>query len=135
MKRIQHGRWPVTPIDKKCSNCRTPLVAATRDGRDIDECPKCGYVHTPSGARPVVSPTAAVPGTAGRPCKVTKCPGRLDTSGRCVCCERRQAFREANTPKTTCGICKGEFIQRGASKFEYCVPCRPVAARAKKKAS
>lgn len=120
------------PNGRRCTKpgCHGELEPSVdRRGASVSECAKCGEMY-PIGGGSALSGSV----TPARPCSVKKCPGRLDTTGQCSCCAKRDRFLEQHLPKRFCGICEGEI--KGAKKF--CGACAPINTKvnaAKKKAA
>lgn len=148
---VNRGRQPLTPANGRCGRCEGPLEPSTDgNGNNVNTCQKCGQRHqlkikgsaekspravrrSPTTATRKAPRVVAAIARVSRECGVKGCPGELDASGECPCCELRREFAEDNASELTCELCKGEFqvpLDSPDYYSDYCAACRPVAARA-----
>lgn len=95
---------------KPCERCTGKMEPSTSAvGESTESCRQCGHTRYAS-------------------CPVDGCLGRI-IRGRCIACQKREAWRVANTPKPLtihCGICECEVETRNV-KRKYCDLCSALA--------
>ena len=118
-----------------------PIAAASAETKTqpVHKKPRRSYVPSPhprrkrtlsksSLAHSAKTRIAETNGKAPVSCDVEGCPGFLNKSGACECCERRQAYEQS--PARKCGICQGP-----TQSSNYCPACEPVRYRVYRRAT